>query len=330
MLTLRKDSDAEINRLLGELQTSRRDADMEKSRLHQELKSLEHEKDDAVNKLSTTLETLQSTCVSSQGVERKLMESEDMIQRALNTQKELRERAGLESERVSFIMYFPNFVQRIRLNLKPIQQAMLLQNKLQSEVENKEVMSRTKAEIEQHLRLERERADLLQQELESQKQDQQNWLEELAQVSTMNVQLRDQLKNATEAGSLLNKKVDHIQPRLDQYSNALGKMSDKCAKLEATISEAHSDNVQLAQSLNDLKDENANLESMLSQVNGEKNQLAKALAKSQEGMENLLGTVEKVRIRLLLLLLYNICLTNGIHFTLLCRPRQRIPNSQHC
>ena len=106
MLTLRKDYDAEINRLLGELQASRHEADMEKSRLHQELKSLEHEKDDAVNKLSTTLETLQSTCVSSQGIERKLMESEDMIQRALNTQKELRERAGLESERVSVIVLF--------------------------------------------------------------------------------------------------------------------------------------------------------------------------------------------------------------------------------
>ena len=106
MLTLRKDYDAEINRLLGELQASRHEADMEKSRLHQELKSLEHEKDDAVNKLSTTLETLQSTCVSSQGIERKLLESEDMIQRALNTQKELRERAGLESERVSLLYSF--------------------------------------------------------------------------------------------------------------------------------------------------------------------------------------------------------------------------------
>ena len=185
-----------------------------------------------------------------------------------------------------------------------------MQKKLESESHSKQALVSMKAEIERHLSLERERADLLQQELDSQKKTQQemqmnllnafgeeekNMRGELENATLLNAQLREQLKNANEAGSLLNQKVEHIQPRLDQYTNALGKISDKCSKLEAALSEVQSDNVQLVQSLNDLKEENAKLESLLSQVNEEKGQLADALANAQSGIANLLGTVDQVR-----------------------------------
>jgi chromosome segregation ATPase len=178
----------------------------------------------------------------------------------------------------------------------------LLQNKLESETQSKLALIRVKTEIEKHLSLERERADLLQHELESQKdaihlfnKEEQNWQNELEQAKLMNMQLREQLKNANEAGILLNEKVDVIQPRLDQSMNALSKMSDKYSKLEKELSEAQSDNVQLVRSLNEIKGENAELEKLLERVNEERDQLADALASAQQGIGNLLGTVDKVR-----------------------------------
>ena len=180
-----------------------------------------------------------------------------------------------------------------RSNFAPYSQVILLQNKLEAETQSKQALVRVKAEIEKHLSLERERADLLQQELESQKNGEDSWRSELEQASLMNMQLREQLKNANEAGSLLNQKVDVIQPRLDQSMNALSKMSEKYSKLEAALNDVQSDNVQLVQSLNDLKDENAKLELLLSQVSEEKDQLAGALADAQTGIANLLGTVDK-------------------------------------
>jgi seryl-tRNA synthetase len=98
---LKHDSDAEINRLNREMQKSKRDHDVDISRLHQDVEAIQRSRDDAVTKLSSTLETLQTTCVNAQNYENKLNESEDMLQQAFNAQKDLKERVGLESERVS-------------------------------------------------------------------------------------------------------------------------------------------------------------------------------------------------------------------------------------
>jgi hypothetical protein len=83
------------------MQKSKRDHDVDISRLHQDVEAIQRSRDDAVTKLSSTLETLQATCVNAQNYENKLNESEGMLQQAFNAQKDLKERVGLESERVS-------------------------------------------------------------------------------------------------------------------------------------------------------------------------------------------------------------------------------------
>lgn len=98
---LRHEKEAEISRLNRELTKTKHDSEVEIGRLHQDMEAMQQSKGDTMAKLSSTLETLQTTCVNAQTMEKKLNESEDMLQRAYSTQRELRERAGLESERVS-------------------------------------------------------------------------------------------------------------------------------------------------------------------------------------------------------------------------------------
>lgn len=308
--SLKHETDVEINRLNRELSQAKHEADAEVNRLHRDLEAIRHSKDDTMAKLSSTLETLQTTCVNAQTMEKKLSDSEEMLHEAYSTQRDLRERVGLESERVSavtgYVVAFSFCGVLISYLTVSLHQVTLLQNKLEAETQSKHALVRVKAEIEKHLSLERERADLLQQELESQKESQTSvlnafakkeeaWRGELEQASLMNIQLREQLKNANEAGLLLNQKVDVIQPRLDHSMNALSKISDKYSKLEASLNEVQSDNVQLVQSLTEMKDENEKLELLLRQANKEKDHLAEALSNAQAGIANLLGTVEKVR-----------------------------------
>ena len=98
---LRHEKEAEISRLNRELTKTKHDSEVEIGRLHHDMEAMQQSKGDTMAKLSSTLETLQTTCVNAQTMEKKLNESEDMLQRAYSTQRELRERAGLESERVS-------------------------------------------------------------------------------------------------------------------------------------------------------------------------------------------------------------------------------------
>jgi len=103
-------SNAEFNRLNREFQRVKQDSHAEITRLRQDIEDLQQSKHDAVTKLSSTLETLQNTCMTAESTEKKLHESENLLQQALNTQRELRERVGLESERVSSsTVYFADF-----------------------------------------------------------------------------------------------------------------------------------------------------------------------------------------------------------------------------
>jgi hypothetical protein len=105
IVKLKQENDAEVHRLSRELSAAKQESEKEIAKLHRDIEAISHSRDDAVTKLSSTLETLQTTCVNAQANERKLVESEEMFQQAFSVQRELRERVGLENERVSRVCF---------------------------------------------------------------------------------------------------------------------------------------------------------------------------------------------------------------------------------
>eukprot|EP01082_Thalassiosira_pseudonana_P002990 g3330.t1 g3330 contig12:1855108-1860390(-) len=227
-----READLEIKRLNNELQkaeliVARIQSEMAEEREHvrRAIEQAEKGREEAVLKLSSTLETLHNACASAQTSEKKCRDAEMLLQQAISTQKDLEEAASLENERGG-----------------------LLQQKLDEEVKIKRNLMNVQQEMEQHLALERERADLLQQEfdmaistkqevLRSMQELENHKNEELAGASRMNLQLREQLKHANEAGALLNEKIGRLQPHLNmvtaektQLNTALNSCKDQLDK----------------------------------------------------------------------------------------------------
>ena len=234
-------SNMEVARLqneLGQAQAQARELDMaknvaqhqlsqEREGLRQRIANVENGRAEALSKLATTLHTLETTCTSAQGLEARLREKEAMLH-------DMEERWSVVNER-----------------------AFLLNNQLDNEVKNKNALVNVQKEMEKHLSLERERADLLQQKLDAFKEADYQQRGELDRASQDNTHLKNELDRASQDNT-------HLKNELDRVGRELGEELDRASQenkaLKNELDRVHQ---QLVQELGRATEENKQLKSEL-------------------------------------------------------------------
>ena len=255
-------SNMEVARLqneLGQAQAQARELDMaknvaqhqlsqEREGLRQRIANVENGRAEALSKLATTLHTLETTCTSAQGLEARLREKEAMLH-------DMEERWSVVNER-----------------------AFLLNNQLDNEVKNKNALANVQKEMEKHLSLERERADLLQQKLDAFKEADYQQRGELDRASQDNTHLKNELDRASQGNTHLKNELDqlggeldrasqenmHLKNELDRVGRELGEELDRASQenkaLKNELDRVHQ---QLVQELGRATEENKQLKSEL-------------------------------------------------------------------
>ena len=255
-------SNMEVARLqneLGQAQAQARELDMaknvaqhqlsqEREGLRQRIANVENGRAEALSKLATTLHTLETTCTSAQGLEARLREKEAMLH-------DMEERWSVVNER-----------------------AFLLNNQLDNEVKNKNALVNVQKEMEKHLSLERERADLLQQKLDAFKEADYQQRGELDRASQDNTHLKNELDRASQGNTHLKNELDqlggeldrasqenmHLKNELDRVGRELGEELDRASQenkaLKNELDRVHQ---QLVQELGRATEENKQLKSEL-------------------------------------------------------------------
>ncbi len=250
---------ARLQNELGQAQAQARELDMaknvaqhqlsqEREGLRQRIANVENGRAEALSKLATTLHTLETTCTSAQGLEARLREKEAMLH-------DMEERWSVVNER-----------------------AFLLNNQLDNEVKNKNALVNVQKEMEKHLSLERERADLLQQKLDAFKEADYQQRGELDRASQDNTHLKNELDRASQDNTHLKNQLDqlggeldrasqenmHLKNELDRVGRELGEELDRASKenkaLKNELDRVHQ---QLAQELGRTTEENKQLKSEL-------------------------------------------------------------------
>jgi len=202
---------ARLQNELGQAQAQSRELNMaknvaqhqlsqERESLHQRIANVEKGREEALSKLATTLHTLETTCNSAQGLEARLREKEAMLH-------DMEERWSVVDERV-----------------------FLLNNQLDNEVKNKNALANVQKEMEKHLSLERERADLLQQKLDAFKEADYQQRGELDRASKDITHLKnelDQLGGQLDGASQENM---YLKNELDRVGRELGGELDRASQ----------------------------------------------------------------------------------------------------
>jgi chromosome segregation ATPase len=167
---------------------------------NQRIASIERAREETVSKLSSTLQTLETTCASTQRLETRLHDTEAIIH-------EMEQQLSLNEERAS-----------------------ALQHKLDNEVKNKLALINVQTEMERHLNLERERADLLQQKVDASQEVDFQRRRELDRASQENTLLKNRLDQLSGELDRASKENLHLKNELDGADQQLGRELDRASQ----------------------------------------------------------------------------------------------------
>ena len=240
------------------------------------------ERTNTAKKLTSTLDTLQTTCESAHNIELKLTETEEKLQQTEEMLLQAEER-----------------VQQTGIRLQESEE--ILQNKLESEVKNKNALIDIHKEMEKHLNLERERGDLLQQELESAIQLDNKQREELKQASLGNKQLQELVESVSRDNAQFQKQTrssqeasnrenTFLQEQIRKYHSELEEASQDNAHMKEQIHKCHSELEQASRSSSQMKEQMRSLQEASRRDNA---QLQEQLKLTQETNNKQCGELER-------------------------------------
>jgi chromosome segregation ATPase len=231
----------------------------ERESFNQRIASIEKSREETVSKLSSTLQTLETTCASSQRLETRLREREAIL-------REMEEQLSLNDER-----------------------AIALQHKLDNEVKNKRALIDVQTEMEKHLTLERERADLLEQKVEASQEADYQRRGELDRTSQENIHLKKKLDQLSGELDRASRENIHLKNEFDragqQFSEQLDRASQDNMTLKNELDRIVGELDRSSQQLDRASQDNMTLKNEIDRIVGELDRSSQQLDRaSQDNM----------------------------------------------